>query len=105
MILYGELVDNGVLFFNFGDMGICRKNVPEIDEKSCTGCGGCEDVCGVEAISMRKRRRDDPMRSVSARVAHISETICNGCGDCVGSCGDIYLLEEGMEDGKAKRQA
>lgn len=101
MILYDELVDNGVLFFNFGDMGYVEKNVPEIDEKSCTGCGGCEDVCGVEAISMKKRGRGDPARDVSARVAHINEVICTGCGACVGSCEDIYWLE----DRKAKRRA
>lgn len=70
-----------------------EKDVPEIDEKSCTGCGGCEDVCGVEAISMKKRRRGDPARNISTHVARISEAICTGCGDCVGSCEDIFFAE------------
>ena len=72
-----------------------EKVVPVIDEESCTGCGGCEDLCREEAISMKERGgRMDPRRGISARVARINAGICTGCGDCVDQCGDITLPKE-----------
>ena len=94
LLLCSRLVDNNILFkfFNFNNMP--EKVVPVIDEESCTGCGGCEDLCREEAISMKKRGPMDPMHDISARVARINVGICTGCGDCVGQCGDITLPKE-----------
>ena len=45
-----------------------------IDAAMCTGCGACESVCPVEAITL-----------VDAR-ARIDGDICTGCQICVGVC-------------------
>ncbi|MEK7126625.1 MAG: 4Fe-4S binding protein [Patescibacteria group bacterium] len=71
---------------------MAEKIVPVIDEGSCTGCGGCVDVCKEDAIKIVQRDTDGPMARLD--VARINEDTCTGCGDCVGSCGDISLPEE-----------
>lgn len=82
-------------FLNFlisNDM--VEKIVPVIDEGSCTGCGGCEDTCRSEAISMVDRDLTDPRRRISEQVARINVEICTGCDACVGSCEDISWPKE-----------
>ncbi len=44
-----------------------------VDVEQCTGCGICEDVCPVNAITVK----DD--------IAHIGED-CTECGACVDEC-------------------
>lgn len=51
---------------------------PEISEK-CVGCGKCEKVCPVLAISMQKSKE-------ARSAAHIDQEICLGCGVCVRNC-------------------
>lgn len=52
----------------------------KIDEKKCTGCGICIEVCPVSAITVD-------------RVAAIEAAACTGCGACVDECpnGAIYI--------------
>jgi Pyruvate/2-oxoacid:ferredoxin oxidoreductase delta subunit len=45
-----------------------------IDEDGCTGCGACEPVCPMLAISMEDH------------VAKVDYERCLGCGVCVSSC-------------------
>jgi dihydropyrimidine dehydrogenase (NAD+) subunit PreA len=45
-----------------------------VDEALCTGCGECEDVCYVEAISVREG------------IAHADPGKCIGCELCVDVC-------------------
>lgn len=47
--------------------------------KECVGCGKCEKVCPVLAISM-------PNNKEGKAVAHVDNEICLGCGVCVRSC-------------------
>jgi ferredoxin len=52
--------------------------IPRISE-GCVGCGKCEKVCPVLAISMQKN-------SEGKAVALVDNEICLGCGVCVRSC-------------------
>lgn len=51
-----------------------------VDEKRCSGCGVCIDVCRVGAITL-----DD-------HVATINQSLCNECEACVGACPEGAIL-------------
>ncbi|PKM68635.1 MAG: (Fe-S)-binding protein [Firmicutes bacterium HGW-Firmicutes-2] len=52
--------------------------IPKIS-KACIGCGKCEKVCPVLAISMANDKE-------GMMVAKIDKEVCLGCGVCVRSC-------------------
>ncbi|AGA68962.1 2-oxoacid:ferredoxin oxidoreductase, delta subunit [Desulfitobacterium dichloroeliminans LMG P-21439] len=52
--------------------------IPKISEE-CIGCGQCEKVCPVLAISMSKNTE-------GKKVAQVDHEVCLGCGICVRSC-------------------
>lgn len=52
--------------------------IPEI-LKECIGCGKCEKVCPISAISMNTNNE-------GKMVAQVDREICLGCGVCVRSC-------------------
>lgn len=45
-----------------------------VEQKTCTGCTACVDVCPVEAIEMKGEK------------AVIDPEKCTDCGACVGEC-------------------
>jgi ferredoxin len=47
----------------------------KIDKNTCVGCGGCVNLCPVDAISFV----DDK--------ALIAEDVCTDCGTCLQVCG------------------
>ncbi|PKM85038.1 MAG: (Fe-S)-binding protein [Firmicutes bacterium HGW-Firmicutes-11] len=47
--------------------------------KECSGCGKCEKVCPVLAISMTNSSKDK-------KVAQVDNEVCLGCGVCVRVC-------------------
>jgi len=47
----------------------------KIDATRCVGCGGCVNLCTVDAISFIDDR------------ASIDETACTDCGTCAQVCG------------------
>ncbi len=57
--------------------------IPEIDERTCNGCGKCLDRCPVEAMSLVSA--NDP-RHKKKKKARLNDDICLGCGVCVRSC-------------------
>lgn len=46
-----------------------------IDQKNCTGCGACADICPMEAIEMNSSDR-----------AEVNLARCIGCGLCLTAC-------------------
>ena len=47
-----------------------------VDDKTCTGCGTCEDKCQVDAIKV----------SEQSGYAAVNPDRCIGCGNCVSNC-------------------
>ena len=47
----------------------------KIEQEKCVGCGGCVNLCPVDAISFSEDR------------AVIDEAACTDCGTCAQVCG------------------
>jgi MinD superfamily P-loop ATPase len=63
--------------------------IPKVDEKKCTYCGKCAEVCAYNAIAVIK-----PQKKVL-----IFPELCHGCGTCSYLCPEKALSEEGKEVG------
>jgi ferredoxin len=57
--------------------------VGRIDEDKCVGCGGCVDVCPVNAAGWAPTENTLPE---NPPLAKIDEKACLGCGVCVRDC-------------------
>ena len=57
--------------------------VPEVDEKACTHCGLCQDVCEYNAIAVLKNR------------VMVFPELCHGCGACSLLCPEKAIKEVG----------
>jgi len=63
--------------------------VPHVDERSCVGCGTCEERCPVEAISLG-----------DGETAVVDPTRCLGCGVCIPTCSGDALALRRREDAR-----
>jgi MinD superfamily P-loop ATPase len=61
--------------------------IPKVDEKKCTYCGKCAEVCAYNAIAV-----------LPDRVLVFAE-LCHGCGACSYLCPEKAISEEGRETG------
>jgi len=52
-----------------------QRNIIEIDEERCDGCGQCVTACQEGAIAI-----------IDGKAKLISETYCDGLGACIGEC-------------------
>lgn len=52
-----------------------KRNIIEIDEKRCTGCGACVSACAEGAIAV-----------VNGKAQVVSDKYCDGLGECIGQC-------------------
>jgi len=57
--------------------------LPVVDKSSCNGCGGCVNVCPVEAMTLVSR--NDP-HHLKMKMAKVEADICLGCGVCARNC-------------------
>ena len=100
LLQFGENTQNGVNFIcnccgccceallaakRFGMLNPVETSnyMPRINHETCIGCGKCEEVCPVNAISEISFR--DENGNLQKRCV-IDENICLGCGVCVRSC-------------------
>jgi len=70
--------------------------IPQVDEKKCTHCGRCAEVCAYNAVAVIKEK------------VLIFPELCHGCGACSYLCPEGALSEIGkemgiLETGQAKR--
>jgi formate hydrogenlyase subunit 6/NADH:ubiquinone oxidoreductase subunit I len=56
--------------------------IPKVSLEKCIGCGKCEKVCPILAISMENSGDDEAAK----RHAKVDEEICLGCGVCARNC-------------------
>ncbi|OIO72125.1 MAG: (4Fe-4S)-binding protein [Elusimicrobia bacterium CG1_02_37_114] len=61
--------------------------VPKVDEKKCTYCGKCQEVCAYNAIAVIKNK------------VLIFPELCHGCGGCRLLCPEKAIEEIGREIG------
>lgn len=52
-----------------------QRNIVEIDEKKCDGCGLCVEACHEKAIEI-----------VNGKARLINDSYCDGLGDCLPAC-------------------
>ena len=69
--------------------------LPRVDERTCTGCGKCVDICPVEAMGLVTA--NDPLKP-ERRKARLDEKSCLGCGVCVRVCSSRSLVLESRPD-------
>jgi formate hydrogenlyase subunit 6/NADH:ubiquinone oxidoreductase subunit I len=56
--------------------------IPKVSLEKCIGCGKCEKVCPILAISMEDSGDD----AAAKKHAKVDEEICLGCGVCARNC-------------------
>jgi heterodisulfide reductase subunit A len=60
------------------------------DERSCSGCGNCVEVCPFGAIELREGKW--------GTSAYVSTAQCKGCGNCVAACPSGAMEQRGFND-------
>lgn len=94
LVQFGENVQHGVNFIcnccgccceallaiqKFGLTRPIHSNyIVTISSDHCTGCGQCENICPVDAISIAGEKKQ--------KKAVVDESMCLGCGVCVQNC-------------------
>lgn len=65
------------------------RDIIQIDEEKCNGCGGCVLACAEGAIQI-----------VDGKARLVSETYCDGLGACLGECpqGALSIQKRESED-------
>jgi heterodisulfide reductase subunit A len=68
--------------------------ISAVDTEKCCGCGFCEQVCPVKAISLVEIPSRYQGQRVTRTVAQVNSGLCSGCGACGPACrtGCIDLL-------------
>jgi heterodisulfide reductase subunit A len=68
--------------------------ISAVDTTKCSGCGFCEQVCPVKAITLVEVPSMYAGKKVTRTVAQVNSGLCAGCGSCSAACrtGCIDLL-------------
>jgi ferredoxin len=66
-----------------------KRNIIEIDEERCSGCGQCAEACAEGAIAI-----------INGKAKLMSENFCDGLGACLGECpeGALTITERESEE-------
>ena len=66
-----------------------RREIIEIDEERCDGCGRCADACAEGAI-----------RIVDGKARLVKDSYCDGLGACIGECpqGALKIIEKDADE-------
>ncbi|MFZ4618218.1 MAG: ATP-binding protein, partial [Rectinemataceae bacterium] len=71
-----------------GGSNMAKRQIIEIDEETCTGCGDCATGCPEGAL-----------RIIDGKARMVGENLCDGLGACIGTCpvGAITIVEREAE--------
>ncbi|MFH0957580.1 MAG: 4Fe-4S binding protein [Pseudomonadota bacterium] len=66
-----------------------KRNIIEIDEELCNGCGQCVTGCAEGALDI-----------IDGKAKLVSEVYCDGLGACIGECptGALKIIQREAED-------
>ncbi len=66
-----------------------KRNIIEIDEEKCTGCGQCVTSCAEGAI-----------RIIDGKARLVSDKYCDGLGACLGECPEdaLHVIQREAEE-------
>ena len=66
-----------------------RRNIIEIDEKKCDGCGQCITACHEGALAL-----------IGGKAQLVKDTFCDGLGACIGECprGALTIVERDAQE-------
>jgi MinD superfamily P-loop ATPase len=80
---------NAHLFINpvFDETDTVFTPVPDVNEKKCTYCGKCAEICQFKAIAVLKK------------TVLVFNELCHGCGGCMEVCPEGAITEKGRELG------
>jgi MinD superfamily P-loop ATPase len=80
---------NAHLFINpvFEETDTIFTPVPEVNEKKCTYCGKCAEICQFKAIA------------VLEKTVLVFSELCHSCGGCMEVCPEGAITETGRELG------
>lgn len=71
---------------NAADTGSWRNQEPQLDKKTCIGCGTCVKYCPDACIMLKPRSEVDKKPIGNNKVAEIDKAFCKGCGVCAQVC-------------------
>jgi heterodisulfide reductase subunit A-like polyferredoxin len=63
-----------------------------VNERNCSGCGTCEEVCAYSAVEVKIKK----VMGQEKRVAEVNATLCKGCGACTAGCRSSAIDIEGF---------
>lgn len=63
-----------------------------VNEKNCSGCGTCEEVCAYSAVEVKIKK----VLGHEKRVAEVNSSLCKGCGSCTAGCRSSAIDIEGF---------
>ncbi|MDD4663203.1 MAG: FAD-dependent oxidoreductase [Caldisericia bacterium] len=65
-----------------------------VNDRNCSGCGSCEEICPYKAIAMVNPPKSSPLK----RIAEVNASLCKGCGSCASACRSNAIDVEGFSN-------